>query len=70
MILNPTTKWKWCKTNWKDKEGWIEQAQKNMRRLWESYKPTQSTEKKTKRAYPDRGEKSSKSVRREGNYRD
>ena len=43
MIMNPIIKWKWCRVYWSDKPGWLKQAQGNMRRLWKSYKPTQST---------------------------
>jgi hypothetical protein len=72
MILNPTVKWKWCKRNWKDKPEWLLQAQGNMRRLWQSYRPTQAAQISSshKRQLPNRGLQSKKSVRREGNYRD
>jgi hypothetical protein len=69
MILNPTIKWRWCKKNWVDKPEWFSQAQDNMRRLWRTYKPSQAPTTK-RRHHPDRGQQPSKSIRREGNYRD
>jgi hAT family C-terminal dimerisation region len=69
MIMNPTIKWKWCKVHWVDKPEWLQQAQANMRQLWQSYKPTQSSLSR-KRQLPNRGIQPAKLVKREANYRD
>lgn len=74
MVLNPSVKFKYLKYQWKNEPQWYDNARAAVKRLWRlQYKPREAEvyqSQGTKRAYPNRGQQSSKSVKRDDNIRD
>jgi hypothetical protein len=72
MVLNPSVKFKYLKHQWKNEPQWYENTRAAVRQLWQlQYKPRHVPKSQgKKRACPNRGQQSSKSVKRDNNLRD
>jgi hypothetical protein len=72
MVLNPSVKFKYLKHQWKNEPQWYENTRAAVRQLWQlQYKPRHVPKSQgKKRACPNRGQQSSKSVKRDDNLRD